>query len=68
MEKNQTLLLFQRVIEPDKPKLDSMLLDLHMLIMIGRRERTKEEYGTLLHATGFDMMKVVKTRSPICVI
>jgi hypothetical protein len=37
-------------------------LDLHMLVLLGARERTAEEYRTLLDAAGFDLARVVPTK------
>lgn len=36
-------------------------LDLHMLVLLGARERTATEYGTLFHAAGFELTRVIPT-------
>jgi hypothetical protein len=39
-------------------------MDLHMLLMLGARERTEAEFRALLHSAGFSVERVVPTRSP----
>jgi O-methyltransferase domain len=36
-------------------------LDLHMLVLLGGRERTAAEYDTLFRAAGFKLGRVVPT-------
>jgi O-methyltransferase domain len=43
-------------------------LDLEMLLLPGGRERTEEEYRSLLANAGFKLTRVVPTKSPVCVI
>ena len=43
-------------------------LDLEMLLLPGGRERTEEEYRSLLANAGFKLNRVVPTKSPVCVI
>ena len=59
--------VLERVLDPDPPRpalqqADVHLLDLHMLVMFGARERTAAEYDALLTAAGFDQ-PVVHTPS-----
>ena len=44
------------------------LLDLHMLVMTGGRERTVEQFGELLTSAGFEMIDVLPTGSVSSVI
>jgi hypothetical protein len=39
-------------------------MDLHMLVLLGARERTEAQYRTLLTETGFQVERVVPTASP----
>jgi O-methyltransferase domain/Dimerisation domain len=39
-------------------------MDLHMLLLLGARERTETEFRRLLERTGFHVQRVVRTRSP----
>ena len=36
-------------------------LDLHMLVLLGARERTAAEYSVLFEAAGFELVRVVPT-------
>ena len=44
------------------------LLDLTMMAMLTGRERTEDEFGRLLRATGFSLERVVETHSPSSLI
>ena len=44
------------------------LLDLNMLVMNGRRERTPSEFFALLDAAGYKLTKVIPTMAPQSVI
>ena len=47
---------------------EPFLLDLEMLVMSpGGRERTRSEFAKLLSDTQFKLVRVVQTRSPVCV-
>jgi ubiquinone/menaquinone biosynthesis C-methylase UbiE len=39
-------------------------MDLHMLVLLGARERTEAEFRRLLARAGFEVRRVVPTRSP----
>ena len=55
------LLLAEMVIAPgDAPDIGKFL-DLHMLALLGGRERTEAEYRALLAAAGFDLTTVLPT-------
>jgi hypothetical protein len=43
-------------------------MDLNMLVMLGGRERTEEEYQRLLSEAGFRLARVIPTHSPFSVI
>jgi O-methyltransferase domain len=45
-----------------------MLMDLNMLVMTGGRERTATEFGKLLAAAGFEMTRVLPTKSPFSLV
>lgn len=63
MQENQMLLVLERVIEVEGPTVEQVLADMTMLVMLGGRERTRAEYQTLLHATGFELTSVTPTPS-----
>jgi hypothetical protein len=43
-------------------------MDLNMLVLLGGRERTEEEYQRLVAGAGFRLVRVIPTHSPFCVI
>jgi hypothetical protein len=63
-----SLLLVERVVGPPNEDLEGRLSDLHMLVMPGGRERTRDEWDALLRAGGFDLADVRPARGPWQVI
>jgi hypothetical protein len=62
------LILFENVVpEGDTPHM-AKLLDLEMMAIPGGRERTAEQYRTLLDKSGFRMTRVIPTQTPCSVI
>jgi hypothetical protein len=63
-----TLLLVEQVLkgrnEPDFAK----FMDLNMLVMAGGMERTAEEFRVLLKDAGFDLVRIIPTKSASKVI
>jgi hypothetical protein len=61
------LLLLEFVVggpnEPDAAK----FMDIEMLL-VGGRERTEAEFAALYRDAGFELTRVVRTQSPICVV
>jgi hypothetical protein len=68
MEMNATLLLVEAVIPPGDIPSFSKWLDLEMLVCFGGWERTESEYQELLAHAGFQLTRVVPTRTPSSVI
>ena len=65
---NGALLLVERGLsEPNQPS-NGKLVDLLMLVLTGGRERTTEEYGTLLQRSGFRLQRVVPTGTDFVII
>jgi SAM-dependent methyltransferase len=62
------LLLVEMVVPPDNRPGPAQAMDLNMLVMLGGRERTEEEYRRLLQAAGFRQDRVIPTHSPFSVI
>jgi hypothetical protein len=56
MRKDSLLLLLESVIAPGNDPDNAKLLDLHMLVALGGRERTEPQWRTLLADTGFDLV------------
>ena len=62
-------LIVIEVLVPDTPGPDhSKLLDIIMLAVTGGRERTRDQYETLLTEAGFQLERVVSTRSPYFIV
>jgi len=68
MKENGKVLIIEMVVPEGNEPSPSHNLDLMMLVMEGGKERTKEEYRTLLEAAGFRMTRVIPTKSPYSII
>jgi len=62
------LLVVEKVIPPGNGSFPGKLTDITMLLISGGRERTANEYQTLLAQAGFTLMRIVATRSPASII
>lgn len=62
------LLLIEQVIPHANEPSFSKMYDLHMLVLMGGRERTEAEYRMLLHAAGFRLTTIIPTQSPRSII
>jgi hypothetical protein len=61
MDGSSRLVLFEAVIVP-KGKMDlGRMLDLHMLVLFGAKERTHEDWESLLTRGGFKLERVIPT-------
>lgn len=64
-----TLLLVENVVEPDNRPSPAKFLDINMLVMtVGGRERSSEEWRELCEAAGFELSRIIPTSTGICVI
>jgi SAM-dependent methyltransferase len=68
MRPDATLLLMESVVPPGDEPHFAKTLDLDMLLFVGGRERTAQEYADLLGRAGFEMTRVVPTISPISLV
>ena len=59
-------LLIVEAILPERAREQPAVIrmDLHMLVLLGARERTEAQFRRLLAETGFEVRRVVPTRSP----
>lgn len=59
MKPSARLVLIERILPdkvgPEQDGLDAVMLDLHMMVVLGGRERTTDEYRELLAAAGLKM-------------
>jgi SAM-dependent methyltransferase len=62
------VLLVEMVIPPDNRPSPAQAMDLNMLVILGGRERTEDEYRRLLGDAGFRLERVIPTHSPFSVI
>ncbi len=63
-----TLLLIEMIVPGDNRPDLAQAMDLNMLVILGGRERTEEEYRSILAASGFRLERVIATHSPFSVI
>ncbi|CAN5335630.1 methyltransferase [soil metagenome] len=62
------LLLIETIV-PDDPGPDwSKMLDIHMLTLLGGRQRTRQEYEALLAHSGFLLQREIDTRAGISIL
>lgn len=62
-------LLVIEAIVPDDPGPDwSKMLDIHMLSLLGGRQRTRQEYESLLSASGFSLQREIDTHAGISIL
>jgi len=67
MRHDARLLLAERVVSDNAPS-EAQLFDINMLVVVGGRERTEAEYRRLLERSGFALIRVVATKSPLSLI
>ena len=63
----RVILLETPVLAGDVPQIVKWL-DLEMLMLPGGRERTEDEYRTLFSANGFQLSRVIPTKSPLNIL
>jgi O-methyltransferase domain/Dimerisation domain len=62
------ILLVEPVISPGNSPELGKFMDLEMMVLPGGRERTEEEFARLFAAAGLRLTRVVRTKSPVCVV
>jgi hypothetical protein len=62
------LLVVERVIGPPNTGPEGKFVDLHMLVVTGGRERTRDEFPALFGQSGFRLLSVTPTSNPLSVI
>lgn len=68
MPSHGKLLIIESVLPADETPHFGKVLDLVLLVIVGGRERTEQEFRGLLNAAGFQLARVVPTASPTSVI
>lgn len=64
MPNDGRLLVIEQVVPPGNQPSLSKLYDLHMLALIGGRERREDEYRALLAAADLDLTRIIPTAVP----
>jgi hypothetical protein len=63
------ILVCDMVVSDDPGPTPAKLLDIEMLVMtVGGKERTKDEFAALFAASGFRLNRIVPTERPLCVV
>jgi ubiquinone/menaquinone biosynthesis C-methylase UbiE len=68
MKPSARLLVVEQLVQPGNAPDPVRLLDLEMLVLVGGRERTEEEFRAMLAASGFALQRVVPTRLPLSIL
>jgi hypothetical protein len=68
MPDDAKVLIIDAVVPPPGEPHFSKFLDLEMLMLPGGKERTAEEFGALLAASGFTLERVIPTQSSVSII
>jgi hypothetical protein len=68
LPKNGRVILLECVLAPGNAPDFGKILDLEMLLLPGGRERTADEFRALFAANGYELTKIVPTKSPLSVI
>jgi hypothetical protein len=68
VREGQKLLIIERVVDAERTSAETALSDVNMLVMNGGRERTETEFRGLLNSAGFDLGRIVPTRSLVHII
>jgi cyclopropane fatty-acyl-phospholipid synthase-like methyltransferase len=62
MDARARLLIIENLVPARADPTDQVvMLDLHMMVMLGGRERTRDEFGALLRAAGFELVATLPT-------
>ena len=68
MRNDSKLLLIETVLKESAPSTFDSLLDLNMLVISGGCERTETQFKTLLDRSGFRLVRILPTFSPVSVL
>lgn len=62
------MILLEFIINPGNDADLGKWIDLEMLLFAGGRKRTEAEYADLFTKAGLRLSRVVRTKSPVCVV
>jgi hypothetical protein len=67
-DRRGAVILLESVVQSEPGPDLGKFIDIEMLLLPGGRERTAEEFRTLFDGAGFELTKIVPTKSPLSVI
>ena len=62
MGNNGRLILVDSIIPPGNEQLPVKMTDIHMMVLVGAKERTREEFLKLLEMSGFKLANIIPTQ------
>ena len=62
------VLILEMVVPEGNAPSPSKVMDVQMLIATGGKERTAAEYRKLLESSGFNLTRIIPTRSPFSIV
>jgi len=68
MRMDSLLILLEAILPPHGQPTRAVLADVNMMAMLTGKERTQEEYGSLLHVTGLRLSKVIPVTDRLSLI
>lgn len=68
MKPTSRLLVVEHIIGPPNAASEGKFVDLNMLVVTGGRERTRDEFAALFDRSGFRLVSVTPTSTPLSVI
>lgn len=68
MQPASRLLVIERVVPEGNQPAEAKLFDINMLVVAGGAERTRQEYGRILAAGGFELTGIFPTRAPMSIV
>lgn len=68
MRGDESLFVVDMMMDRAKPRQRGASLDIVMMVLLGGRERTGEEFSALLADNGFVAMSLSSTDSPLCIL
>ncbi|MEL7145521.1 MAG: methyltransferase [Bacteroidota bacterium] len=65
---NGRVLIMDILIKEDEPQVTEKSMDLVMLMVLGAKERTREQFEELLTKTSFKINRIIPTKTPLSII
>lgn len=68
IKENGRVLIMDILIKEDQPQIAEKSMDMLMLMVFGAKERTREEFESLLTKTNFKINRIIPTKTPLSII